>query len=1180
MPVAAPAIAYAIVGWLFVAGAAAVVWGVATAGKVKPPEAFGGSTSPRYGFGALTNTTTSELPVPIIYGRLKFYGNNIYQSDPGETIDKVVCLCMGEIESITEVKVNDVAIEELTGCTYDAYLGTSNQTIDSRLSGKVYGLRRFAYLALTLQASDKLRGGNPVISSMVEGTKIRTWSGSQWSSEKTYSNNPAACVLDFLTNNLYGCGLSDDVVDLTSFGNAYTYCNGQVDNNDGGEENRFELDLAIDSYKPQLDILSEMLTTFGGFLVWSQGKIYLHVEKSEVAVQDFDEDTIIDNSVGYSLIGKDDLYNRVKILFMDPENEWTKVYAIAEDVNDQDLRQDLEGGRGVVSTEVSLLGITRQSQALRMANFYLRLARTVGVSLSFKTSVLAVHCEPGDVISVTLPDFNWSKKQFRILSIRELENDEREIECREHFGSLYSDSYGGDLAYYVRPETPVTDYETHPLPNPTDVVISETTYYNHDGTFISDIDVTWVGITKGLEYFHKYIVEVKKGSEEYTTVGETTNNYFTIPNVESIATYYVRIKTSSTRSLVSSGAVSNLLTVLGETAAPGTVQGIDYDFTDELKLFWTPNTDVNLWGYEIRTSDAAWASGDTANLIFRGSASSFTIVNPGSRAPGTYYVRALNRSGVYSSASASVEPTNAAPAAPVVSSVTWFGYGELKWVDSTDRDLQRYDIYGSRTAAWEAGDTWLESRVRGTRASVQGDSPIVGSGDSGGDTWLQSSKLVGSGDNRFTGDAIRISRGLGVGQEKTIVGYDPIIGRVSGDSSWDINPDSTSEWIITDKRYYKVYAVDTFGSGDASNVVDIHYRTLEEDQLGDEIIRARNIYAGEVITLTAQIRDAIIDNAKILNLHGDKITAGSITVSKLSGDAIPPKTYFQDAEPDSGMNEGDYWVDTDDDNELYIYEGAEWVKVSATGSGGTGVTTFVQDEPPTATSIGDLWLDSNDSNKLYRASATGTENWVLVRDAAATTVDTWRHSSDTTKIDGGDIYTGSVTADKITVNQLDAVSANTGTLDVDEQIRVGSGDNVVVDGPSESFRVYSNTIAIETAINDKMDWLENDGGGDDTYAATLTSGDYVPGDLASELQTKMRAEGDNNTVVAWNSNARKFSIANAELTTLTLKWATGTNTAKTCGRAFGFDITADDSGALTYSGDSQATLRVELGKLS
>ena len=304
---------------------------------------------------------------------------------------------------------------------------------------------------------------------------------------------------------------------------------------------------------------------------------------------------------------------------------------------------------------------------------------------------------------------------------------------------------------------------------------------------------------------------------------------------------------------------------------------------------------------------------------------------------------------------------------------------------------------------------------------------------------------------------------------------------------------------------------------------------------------------------------------------------GVVTVT--GGNAT--QTFYQDAIPTS-IAIGDIWVDTNDSNKLYISYSAgadeikagEWVEIS-TGGGG-GVTTFRQSAIPTAVTAGDMWIDTDD-DKLYRATSVGDDQitageWELYDAAIATG---WSHASDTTKIDGGDIYTNTVTATQISVSQLDALAVNTGTLDVDEYINVGS--YVTIDGAAEAFKVFSDVITIEAGVNDKLDWIEDAS----TEVATLTaSTTYTPTTLAAHIQVIMRAQGDAETTVVYSSSTKKLTIANATLSTLTLKWSTGTNTATTCGRALGFDITADDSGALTYAADYQAALRVELGKLS
>ena len=254
-------------------------------------------------------------------------------------------------------------------------------------------------------------------------------------------------------------------------------------------------------------------------------------------------------------------------------------------------------------------------------------------------------------------------------------------------------------------------------------------------------------------------------------------------------------------------------------------------------------------------------------------------------------------------------------------------------------------------------------------------------------------------------------------------------------ASWPSGtPDADDEFVIKDRTHYKVRAVDTYGPGSFSAAQTINFTPLAAAEVGDAIISARKLIAGEVITLTAQIKDAIITNAKINDLNAGKINAGYLGVDRLEA--------------------------------------------------------------------------------------------------------------------------GTVTADKLTA----------GTY-------VG-GDFVV--GAGGAFLVFSDVITIEADINNKLDWIE----GVTTKVATLTaSTTYTPTTLAAHIQTIMRAQGDADTTCVYNSTTRKITIANSTLETFTLKWSTGANADTTCGQTLGFDISADDSGALTYTADEQAALRVKMGEL-
>lgn len=88
---------------------------------------------------------------------------------------------------------------------------------------------------------------------------------------------------------------------------------------------------------------------------------------------------------------------------------------------------------------------------------------------------------------------------------------------------------------------------------------------------------------------------------------------------------------------------------------------------------------------------------------------------------------------------------------------------------------------------------------------------------------------------------------------------------------------------------------------------------------------------------------------------------------------------FYQASPPGSADEGDLWFDTDDGNKQYIRAGGVWVLAADTRIGTAltvasdaqatadgKVTTFVASSAPTADAVGDLWLDSDDGNKLYR----------------------------------------------------------------------------------------------------------------------------------------------------------------------------------------------------------------------
>jgi hypothetical protein len=146
----------------------------------------------------------------------------------------------------------------------------------------------YASVVVKLNRNDPLFSAVPNLAFFVEGKKIRGISNGALTA-KTYSNNPALVLLDYLLEHKQ-IDLND--VDLPSFESAANICSkivvdsaptgGQIHQPSlgSGAEVRavplYEANLLVDTSKPFRDNIEEILETMGDArLVWSQGKFKL-----------------------------------------------------------------------------------------------------------------------------------------------------------------------------------------------------------------------------------------------------------------------------------------------------------------------------------------------------------------------------------------------------------------------------------------------------------------------------------------------------------------------------------------------------------------------------------------------------------------------------------------------------------------------------------------------------------------------------------------------------------------------------------------------------------------------------------------------------------------------------------------------------------------------------------------
>ena len=209
-------------------------------------------------------------------------------------------------------------------------------------------------------------------------------------------------------------------------------------------------------------------------------------------------------------------------------------------------------------------------------------------------------------------------------------------------------------------------------------------------------------------------------------------------------------------------------------------------------------------------------------------------------------------------------------------------------------------------------------------------------------------------------------------------------------------------------------------------------------------------------------------------------------------------TFRQDSVP-TATKAGDIWVDTNDNNKVYVAASdtanqivaGEWElaqdSAGALSAAGTAQTTantantaagnaqttanskssiFRQTGAPSAIKAGDIWIDTDDNNKVYISTGTGTNNWV---------VETGINNTSISLSNSGSLTVGSVSLGGVTYSGLgnvpkaqlpnvaEAINENTTTID-GAKITTGTIAADRIDAASGTF----NTANIPNLNADKI----------------------------------------------------------------------------------------------------------------
>lgn len=511
--------------------------------------------------GIEVNRTSNIKKRPVIYGLRRVGGVRVFvgvSGDDSEFLHVALDICEGEIHGFF-TRINDKPPASYPGSiTETKHNGSDTQSVDTDLRDSftdwtdAHQLKGIAYVHEKFLYNRDVWLGIPTIKAIVSGKKVLNVK----TSVTEYTTDPASCIYDYCINDRYGRGIDTSELNLASFQTAATYYAEQVESFDGGGDiNRFEMNMVVDTSKTVAKNMRSMLASVRSHLPYINGEYHLKPLKGETSSFSFSEDNIV-GGIKFTNPGKKAKLNRVKVGFTNPAKNWQTDYVVDE--SSTFLAED----NGVsLSADIMLAGETSFYRARHYAETILKESREA-IQCSIRSNLSAWKIEAGDVVDVSYDSYGWVNKTFRAWAVTLERGGGVVVNLKEHENSVYD--YDVSSEEPSPPDTVLPDPFTVATPS---LTLTSDTEVNSDGTIVPRIKVSWTDPTEG--YTDHYVLEYRKnGVSKWTTLNISRASEHFIQGVKIGQQYNVRLKSVNTYGVSSAYDTGNE-TPGGDTTAPG-----------------------------------------------------------------------------------------------------------------------------------------------------------------------------------------------------------------------------------------------------------------------------------------------------------------------------------------------------------------------------------------------------------------------------------------------------------------------------------------------------------------------------------------------------------------------------------------------------------------------------------
>lgn len=647
--------------------------------------------------------------IPLIYGTNRIAGNVIFYDDfvatPHTTesggggkgggvksssttytysVAIMIGLCEGAINNVGTIWI-DKARSNLSESGLSFFNGSYSQIAWGYLTSK-HPDKALAYRGTAFVSSGSLELGEspslPNLNFEIYGMQLFNATDA----------NPKDVLVDFLTNDKYGCGFpSSKMGDLTQFNN---YC----------LANNILLSPMFDEQKSAADHIVEFLQSTNSSFVWSEGKLKVIPYGDSAAtangvtytpnltpIYDLTDDDFIDQEepIKITRSANADAYNQIKIEFLNRANQYNAEISEAKDL----ANIDLYGLRA--SDTIQMHSVCSADTAKKIAQLILQRTLYIRNMYEFKVSWKYCLLEPMDLVTLTDSTLGLDKLAVRIVEIQEDDENTLTIRAEEFpFGIATATQYPSQtidatpIDYYLsggNVNTPVTFEPPLLLANNYEI---------------------WVGLNGG-EYWGGADIWLSYDNETYTysaTATEPTRTGLTTTAMNS-TDMIVRVDLSACRGSLQSTSEA-LAYIGGEVVKYSTatlVSAYTYDLTIIQRGLYSTSKTAHAIGSDFMRLDSSLVKIPfTTDMIGR-----------------TLYYKCLsyNLYGASKQSLADVNPFSFViqgdlypPAQVSGISYTLNKSGvQLKWSANTEIDITAYEVRGSDSGWGDGNYLWKGS---------------------------------------------------------------------------------------------------------------------------------------------------------------------------------------------------------------------------------------------------------------------------------------------------------------------------------------------------------------------------------------------------------------------------------------------------------------------------------------